>query len=234
VSPPPAILFDLDGTLVDTVPFILAAVRHTFDGYGSGPTDAQWIAGIGTPLRTQLAQFSRDPADVEPLFQRYRAFWLENHDRMTRCFPGARETVIRLREAGHPIGIVTAKIEAGAQRTLRHVDLLGHVDAIVGADSCPRSKPDPMPVHLALERLGRTPAEAVFVGDSPHDVAAGNAAGALTVAALWGACDRECLARATPALYLDDIAGLPGLLDGLGRASPSSRPSPPRGGGEGD
>ena len=219
MSPPSAILFDLDGTLVDTVPFILAAVRHTFEGYGAGPTDAEWIAGIGTPLRAQLGSFARRPDDVELLFQRYRAFWLENHDRMTRCFPGARETVLRLRAAGHPIGIVTAKIEAGAQRTLRHVDLLGHVDAIVGADSCARSKPDPMPVHLALERLGRTPAEAVFVGDSPHDVAAGNAAGALTVAALWGACDRECLARADPAHYLDEISALPGLLVDLGRAA---------------
>jgi len=93
------------------------------------------------------------------------------------------------------------------------------VDAVVGADSCPRSKPDPMPVHLALERLGRSPAEAVFVGDSPHDVAAGNAAGALTVAALWGACDRECLSRGEPAHYLDEISALPGLLVDLGRAA---------------
>jgi pyrophosphatase PpaX len=212
VPRPPAILFDLDGTLVDTVPFILAAVRHTFDGYGSGPSEAEWIAGIGTPLRAQLGQFVRRPEDVEPLYQRYRTFWIENHDRMTRCFPGARETVLALREAGHPIGVVTAKTEEGARRTLRHVGLLDAVGAMVGADTCPRSKPDPMPVRHALERLDRSPAEAVFVGDSPHDVAAGNAAGTLTVAALWGACDRECLARAGPARYLEDIAGLPGLI----------------------
>ncbi|HSN91428.1 MAG TPA: HAD-IA family hydrolase [Anaeromyxobacteraceae bacterium] len=218
MSPPHAILFDLDGMLVDTVPFILASVRHAFEGYGSAPTDAEWIAGIGTPLRAQLGEFVRRPEDVEPLLQRYRTFWIDNHDRMTRPFPGARETVLALREAGHPIGIVTAKTEEGARRTLRHVGLLDAVDAMVGADTCPRSKPDPMPVQVALERLGRAPSEAVFVGDSPHDVAAGNAAGALTVAALWGACDRECLARAGPAHYLDEIAALPGLLAGLGRA----------------
>ncbi len=212
---PIAVLFDLDGTLVDTVPFILASVRHAFEGYGACPTDAEWIAGIGTPLRTQLASFARSPGDVEPLFQRYRAFWLEHHDRMTRCFPGAVETVARLRALGHPIGIVTAKIEEGARRTLRHVGLLEHVGAIVGADSCARPKPDPMPVLLALERLGRTAAGAVFVGDSPHDVAAGNAAGARTVAALWGACDRTCLARAGPTHFLGEISALPALLAGL-------------------
>jgi pyrophosphatase PpaX len=69
-----------------------------------------------------------------------------------------------------------------------------------------------MPVQHALERLGRPPGEAVFVGDSPHDVAAGNAAGTVTVAALWGACDRECLSRATPTHFLEDIGALPGLV----------------------
>ncbi len=117
---PIAVLFDLDGTLVDTVPFILASVRHAFEGYGTCPTDAEWIAGIGTPLRTQLASFARRPADVEPLFERYRAFWLENHDRETSCFPGALAAVREIASRGHPIGIVTAKIEQGAYRTLRH------------------------------------------------------------------------------------------------------------------
>jgi pyrophosphatase PpaX len=218
---PLAVLFDLDGTLVDTVPFILAAVHHAFEGHARRPTDAQWIAGIGTPLRTQLADFATGPEDLERLFQRYRTFWLEHHDRLTRCFPGALETVVALRRRGHPIGVVTAKIEEGARRTLRHVGLAPHVDAIVGADSCARSKPDPMPVLLALGRLGRAPAEAILVGDSPHDVAAGNAAGTLTVAALWGACDRSTLERARPAFFLEDVSALPGLLEQVRAPEPA-------------
>lgn len=218
-SPPLAILFDVDGTLVDTIPFILAAVRHAFEGYGRTPTDAEWIAGIGTPLRTQLAGLARRPEDVEPLFQRYRAYWLEHHDGKTRCFPGAVDVVAGLAKRGHPIGIVTAKVETGAYRTLTLTGLLPHVQAIVGADSCANAKPHPEPVLLALEKLGVPASRAILVGDSPHDVAAAKAAGARAVAALWGACTRDALAAAGADWFLADIRELPALVDSMqGRA----------------
>jgi pyrophosphatase PpaX len=212
---PIAVLFDLDGTLVDTVPFILASVRHAFEGYGRCPTDAEWIAGIGTPLRAQLASFARRPDDVQPLFDRYRAYWLLHHDAETRCFPGALAAVQALGRAGHPIGIVTAKIEQGAYRTLRHTGLLPFVQAVVGADSCANAKPHPEPVLLALSRLGYPPSEAVLVGDSPHDVAAAKAAGAVAVGASWGACGREALAAAGADHVLDDVVQVPGLVQSL-------------------
>jgi pyrophosphatase PpaX len=210
--PPIAILFDLDGTLVDTVPFILAAVRHAFEGYGRCPTDAEWIAGIGTPLRLQLASFARSADDVEPLLARYRTYWIAHHDRMTRLFPGTMEVVTDLAARGHPLGVVTAKTEEGALRTLRHTGLLAHLGAVVGADTCARCKPDPEPVLVALARLGRSPAEAVLVGDSVHDVAAARGAGVRAIAATWGACDREALARAGADAFLDDLGGLPAVL----------------------
>jgi pyrophosphatase PpaX len=206
------VLFDLDGTLVDTVPFILEAVRHAFDGYGACPTDAEWIAGIGTPLRTQLASFARRPDDVQPLFDRYRTYWLANHDDRTRCFPGAVEVLAQLQGRGHPIGVVTAKIEQGAHRTLRHTGLLPYVQAVVGADSCANAKPHPEPVLLALSRLGCLPAGALLVGDSPHDVAAAKAAGCTAAAALWGACTREALAAAGADFFLEDVRDVPGLV----------------------
>ncbi|HEX9308563.1 MAG TPA: HAD-IA family hydrolase [Anaeromyxobacter sp.] len=212
---PIAILFDLDGTLVDTVPFILDAVRHAFEGYGRCPTDAEWIAGIGTPLRTQLGAFVRCAEDVEGLFVRYRTFWLANHDLRTRPFEGALEVVRELSAAGHPIGVVTAKIEQGALRTLGHAGFLPHVQAIVGADSCANAKPHPEPVLLALSRLGRPVSEAVLIGDSPHDVAAAKAAGAIAVGALWGACDRFTLTAAGCDHLLDHVRALPPLIETL-------------------
>jgi pyrophosphatase PpaX len=214
-----AILFDLDGTLVDTVPFILEGVRHAFEGAPRCPTDAEWIAGIGTPLRTQLAEFATGPEDVERLFERYRAFWLAHHDGKTRAFPGAVEVVRALAEAGHPIGVVTAKIESGALRTLRHTGLLPFVipAAIIGADSCANAKPHPEPVLLALARLDRRPEEALLLGDSPHDLAAARAAGAVAVGATWGAATRDALAAIADHL-LDDLRALPALVEDLDRA----------------
>jgi pyrophosphatase PpaX len=205
-----AVLLDLDGTLVDTVPFILASVRHAFEGYGRCPSDAEWIAGIGTPLRGQLAAFARSPDDVQPLYDRYRAYWLEHHDQMTRLFPGAAEAVRAIKAGGHPVAIITAKVEQGAERTLRHVGLRELVDLVVAADTVPRSKPDPMPVLHALARLGRTPAEALMVGDSNHDLAAGRAAGTATAGVLWGAASREVLAPLADHLLagMDELAPL--------------------------
>ena len=214
-APPIPVLFDLDGTLVDTIPFILAAVRHAFAGYPTCPTDAEWIAGIGTPLRAQIASFAHRPEDEQPLFDRYREYWRAHHDEETRCFPGAREVVEELARRGHPIAIVTAKAEQGAYRTLGHTALLPFVKTVVGADSCARAKPHPEPVLLAVSRLGEDPARALLVGDSRHDVAAAKAAGARAAAALWGACTREELAAAGADHFLRDVREVPALVAAL-------------------
>lgn len=212
-----ALLFDLDGTLVDTVGLILSSMHAAFEGHpGRRPTEAEWIAGMGKPLRVQLAEFVA-PEQLEQVVDRYRTHQQANHDRMTRAFEGAVETLARLKGRGHAIGIVTSKFLQPAERTLRYVGLAPYVDVVVGADSVPRTKPDPFPVLHALERLGRMPPRALFVGDSPHDIAAGNAAGIVTAAALWGACSRECLAPAGPAHWLAAVEEVPGLVDRLER-----------------
>jgi pyrophosphatase PpaX len=215
---PIAILFDLDGTLVDTLPFILAAVRHAFDGYGSCPTEAEWTAGTGTPLRAQMASYVRRPEDVDALVQRYRTFWIEEHDRRTHAFPGVVETVAELARRGHPLGVVTAKTEHGAFRTLRHTGLLPFMRAVIGADTCARAKPDPEPVRVALARLGRAAGEAVLVGDATHDVAAARAAGVRAIGVAWGAASREALARAGADAILEGFHDLPALVAGTADA----------------
>ncbi len=229
-----ALLFDLDGTLVDTVELILSSMRAAFQGHpGRRPTDAEWIAGMGKPLRVQLGEFVA-PGELEAVVDRYRTHQQANHDRMTRAFEGSVETVSRLKARGHPVGIVTSKFKKPAERTLAHVGLLPFVDVVVAADTVLRPKPDPEPVLRALEGLSRPPGEALFLGDSPHDVAAGNAAGAITVAALWGACSRACLEPAAPRHWLESIRDLPALVERLevapgrgGGLRPGPRPPRP-------
>jgi len=214
---PMAVLFDLDGTLIDTIGLLLECARHTFAGRTPAPTDEEWIAGIGTPLRKQFAAYTSSEEEIEELTQRYRAFQREHHDRLTTAFPGVLEVLDELEARGHPMGIVTSKSNEMMDRGLEWVGIMRHMQTRIGMDNAKRHKPDPHPVQAALEELDYEPSEAIFVGDSPHDIASGNAAGVITVAALWGPFTKEQLEPLSPTHYLDNIKKLPGLIDSIER-----------------
>lgn len=211
---PLAVLFDLDGTLIDSIELILNSAKHAFrDRQGHVPSDAEWLTGVGIPLATMFRRYARDDAEVDALIAKYREYQLEHHDRLVSCYDQVVDTVTALRTAAHPLAIVTSKTGWLARRGLAHVGLETHFDSIVGCDTCDRHKPDPQPVFIALNQLGYEPHEAVFVGDSVHDMAAGNTAGVTTIAALWGPFSRADLASSEPAHYLERIADLPRLLE---------------------
>jgi pyrophosphatase PpaX len=214
LSSPPAILFDLDGTLIDTIELLLRSARHTFEGWHRRvPTEQEWIDGIGTPLVTQLRAYCESEDEVATLLARYRAYQHEHHDRLTRHYDGAPDLLAELARRGHPLAVVTSKASAIARRSLGHVGLEAFFQEVIGFDETQRHKPDPEPVLLALDRLKVPTSRAVFVGDSPHDIHAGNAAGVVTVAALWGPFDRETLAAARPNHFIESLAELPPVLD---------------------
>ncbi|HEU4566327.1 MAG TPA: HAD-IA family hydrolase [Gemmatimonadaceae bacterium] len=213
---PIAVLFDLDGTLIDSIDLLLGAFRHAFGTVvGRIPPEEAWVAGIGTPLVTQMREFARDEAELETLIAVYRAYQREHHDRLIREFEGARDTLALIHGRGHPTALVTSKIVELAVRALDYTRLHEFIDVVIGADLCERHKPDPEPVHFALRELGYEPERAVFVGDSPHDIGAGNAAGVITVAAHWGPFDAETLERAGPTYSIEHIAQLPALIERL-------------------
>ena len=213
---PLAVLFDLDGTLIDSIELILNSARHAFrERNGHVPSDAEWLTGVGIPLAAMFRRYARDDADVDALIAKYREYQLAHHDRLVRCYDLVVETVDQLRTAGHPLGIVTSKTGWLAQRGLDNVGLGSHFDVIVGCDSCAKHKPDPGRVLFALDKLDYEPSAAVFVGDSIYDVEAGNAAGVTTIAALWGPFSRSDLAASNPTYYLERISDLPSLLDAV-------------------
>lgn len=216
MTSPAALLFDLDGTLIDSIELLLLSVEHAFaERDGPRPTRESWIEGIGTPLATQFAPFARDSADMLALVDSYRTFQRANHDRLTRAYDGTVDVLTSLHQRGHPIALVTSKMSALAKQSLDYVGLAPFVDVVIGADETSRHKPDPEPVVVALQRLGASAGRALFLGDSPHDIRAGNAAGVISVAALWGPFTRAQLAAASPAWYLERLADLPALVERL-------------------
>ncbi len=212
---PFAVLFDLDGTLIDTIGLLLECVHHSFEGRSPAPTDEEWIAGIGTPLWKQLGAYVSTEQEIDDLINRYRAYQRIHHDRMTTAYPGVIETLSELDRRGHPMGVVTSKSNEMMDRGIQHSGLDKFMKTNIGADSCDIHKPEAFPVLLALKNLGYSPSEAIFVGDSPHDIQSGNAAGVVSVAALWGPFTKEQLAPSNPREYLTSIRDLPALLTRL-------------------
>jgi pyrophosphatase PpaX len=210
---PYAVLFDLDGTLIDSIALLLASMKHTFQGRSRKPTDDEWIEGLGTPLPKQLTPYVESDEDRERLVNRYRTFQHENHDRLMSQYAGVIDTIALLYQRGHPLGVVTSKGNTMMERGLKFIGADDYIEVAIGYDSVHIHKPDPFPVRAALEKLEYQASEAVFVGDSPHDIKSGNDAGVVTIAALWGPFRRDQLEPYNPTYFLDDIKDLPPLLD---------------------
>jgi pyrophosphatase PpaX len=216
-SRPYAVLFDLDGTLIDSIALLLASMRHTFHGRPRQPSDAEWIEGLGTPLPKQLTPYVESDEDRERLVNRYRTFQHENHDRLMAAYTGVIDTLALLYQRGHPMAVVTSKGNTMMERGLKFIGADDYIEVAIGYDSVHIHKPDPFPVRAALEKLAYEPNEAVFVGDSPHDINSGNEAGVITIAALWGPFRRDQLEPHHPTHFLSDIKELPELLDRIAR-----------------
>lgn len=206
-----AVLFDLDGTLIDTVELILTSFRHaTRVVLGESLPDEVMMAGVGIPLRKQMAEFSAEHADE--LLRVYREHNAVHHDGMVKEYPGTEAVLTELHGRGIPMGVVTSKGTPMTVRGLRLFDLERFFGVVVTADDVPLHKPDPYPLRHAAELLGVDIERCAYVGDSPHDMEAAKAAGAVSIAALWGAFAAEEVLAPGPDLSMDSLAELPALL----------------------
>jgi pyrophosphatase PpaX len=162
-----------------------------------------WKAGLGTPLREQLRAVSDDPALIETMVVTYREYHHLHHDQSVTLYPGVSEVLETLVERGAQLALVTSKLRSGAERGLKATGLTDFFAVLVTAEDVSRPKPHPEPVEMALERLGADKSRTVFIGDSPHDIAAGRAAGVRTAGVLWGPFDRDELSESGPDSLLE-------------------------------
>ena len=198
----PVVLFDLDGTLIDSGPIILASMRHaSVTVLGREPDEEVVRAAIGGPgLIAQMRDL--DPDRVDELVEVYRAHNEPLHEQL-ESFDGMLELLPVLRDEGRRLGIVTAKRVKTVELALDRFPVLREtMDVVIGAEDTERHKPDPDPVLEALRRLDADTADAVYVGDSPFDIRAGKAAGAQVIAVGWGGIhpDERLLAEEPDAL----------------------------------
>jgi pyrophosphatase PpaX len=208
-----AVLFDLDGTLVDSIQLILEATAHAFASHaGPAPSKADILAGIGRPLAAQFAPYAADSLELEVLIARYRQYQLEHHDRLTRAYTGVPEALDELRRRNYSLAVVTSKSVPLARRALVHTGLDSYFPVLVGLEDTQRHKPHPDPVVLAMQRLGVDAPTTALVGDSPFDMEAGRAAGVLTLGATWGPFDAATLLRAGARQLVEHPSQLPGAL----------------------
>jgi pyrophosphatase PpaX len=199
----PVVLFDLDGTVVDSGAIILASMRHaTREVLGQEFADDELLGTVGGPgLEAQMAVFA--PDHVDELVRVYREHNEPLHDELDACV-GMEDVLVRLRAEGRRLGVVTAKRRATVELAFARIPL-GHLfETVIGGDETERHKPDPEPLLVAAERMRVAPDVCAYVGDSPFDVRAARAAGMGAVAVTWGRIhEREKLEREQPDAIVD-------------------------------
>ena len=205
-----AVLFDLDGTLVDSIELILASMRHaTTEVLGEALPDRVLMHNVGVPLRVQMREFC--PERAEELLSSYRAHNEIVHDELLAEYPGIEAGLEELVSAGYRLAIVTSKSRPVAMRGLSRFGLEGYFEELVAYEDTAIHKPEPEPLLEAARRLGVPIDRCAYVGDSPHDMNAAIAAGAVPVAALWGPF-RARVAESGSAAAIESLGDLAGLL----------------------
>lgn len=208
----PVVLFDLDGTVIDSGAIILASMRHAAkEVLGEEPPDELLMAAVGGPgLEAQMHALA--PDRVDELVTVYRAHNEPLHEELV-CCAGIDGLLVRLKDEGRRLGIVTAKRRATVTLAFDVLPLEHLFETVVGGDETRAHKPDPEPLLLAAERMNAEPKECAYVGDSPFDVRAAKAAGMFAVAVTWGGIhDRARLEAERPDAIVDNAEELYAVL----------------------
>jgi pyrophosphatase PpaX len=201
------ILFDLDGTLVDTNELIISSFLHTLEKYYPKKYKREDVLPfMGPSLYETFGGI--DPKRAEEMILEYRSYNHENHDRLVTEFKGVNETVKALKASGFKIAIVSTKILDTVIKGLNLTKLDPYFDVIVALDHVKQPKPDPEAIYVALKQLDSTPEKAIMVGDNYHDILAGKNAGTKTAGVAWSMKGKDFLAKYDPDFILDEMTDL--------------------------
>lgn len=216
-DPVKAVLFDLDGTLLDTHALLAVSYDHAVrEVLHKEWPEEKLLSMVGRPLLETMVVFADGDEEVGAEMTRvYRAYNESIHDEYVRAYDGIPEALAELADRGIAMGLVTSKFHKLAWRGLEVCGISKYLTAMVAPDTFPVSKPDPAPVLHGCELLGLDPSEVVYVGDSPFDVHAGIGAGCRTIACTWGFFTQEQLEPEHPTVYCQSAADLVNVIDSL-------------------
>lgn len=205
------VVFDLDGTVVNTIPLIIASYDHAlWRVLNEHPDPAEARSWVGETLRDTFDR--RYPERADELIAAYVEFNLRELPRLVEQFAGVAELLSDLAAAGLTVGVATSKRRHSAVLTLASVGLGSALDLTVAMEDTELHKPNPEPLRLAVERLGADPSRTVYIGDAAVDVLAARAAALDVIAVTWGAGLRAALAEAQPTAMVDTVDQLRALL----------------------
>lgn len=202
------VLFDLDGTIVDTNELIVQSFLHSLEGETpEAITREHIIPNMGRPLIEQMVYFT-GREEVTDVIAKYRSYNLSKHDELVTEFPHVRSVIAELHAKGIQIGIVTSKIRKTTLMGLKLTGLDSYISSIVTIDDVKNAKPDPEGIFRALKELNGRPEETVMVGDSHYDIEAAKNAGVSSVGVSWSWKGRSYLEEFHPDHLIDDMREL--------------------------
>ena len=205
------VLFDLDGTLINTNELIISSFLHTLNKYYPDQYKREDILPfIGPSLHETFR--SMDEGKVDEMIQCYRQFNHDHHDELVEEYETVYETVQELKKQGYKIGIVTTKARQTVEMGLKLSKLKEFFDVVVTIDDVEHVKPHPEPIQKALKLLDAKPEETLMVGDNHHDIVGGQNAGTKTAAVAWMIKGREYLESYKPDYVLDKMSDLLSIL----------------------
>lgn len=207
------VLFDLDGTIIDTNELIIQSFLHSLAGVTEEPlTRETIIVNMGRSLTEQMRLFAARE-DVTDLITKYREFNVSRHDEMVREFPGVKDTLSKLRQRGLRLAVVTSKVRLTTEMGLKLCGLRDLMDTVVTVDDVLKPKPDPEGIRKALAELGAEPGQAIMVGDSHYDIEAAHGAGVLSVGVAWSLKGEAYLRQFRPDYIIQRMEELLEVVD---------------------